>query len=86
MAINAGHMTGFAAGLGAAAVSFYVYKKNQARVDDWLRQQGINVPASSAKDPAAMSLEELVREKEHLEDVIAEREIAGGGELATESA
>ena len=86
MAINSDHVTGFAVGLGTAAIGFYVYKKNQARVDEWLRQQGINVPASSSQDPTSMSLQELVREKERLEDVIAEREMAGGSESAAESA
>jgi hypothetical protein len=86
MAINSNHITGFAVGLGAAAVGFYLYKKNQAHVDDWLRKQGINVPASSPRDPASMSLEDLVREKERLEDIIAEHEMAGGGETAPESA
>ena len=50
-----------------------------------LRQQGINVPASSSKDAASMSLEELVREKEQLEDVIAEREMAAGSESVAET-
>ena len=85
MAINADHMTGFAVGLGSAAAAFYFYKKNQGRVDEWLRQQGINVPASSSKDPGAMSLEELVLEKERLEDIIAEREMAAGAKTAAES-
>jgi len=50
MAINSNHVTGFAVGLGVAAVGF---------------------------DAGGMSLEDLVREKERLEDLIAEREIAG---------
>jgi hypothetical protein len=85
MAIKSEHIMGFAAGLGAAAVGFYVYKKNQARVDDWLRQHGVNVPGSSSQNPASMSLEELVREKERFEDMIAEREMAAGSEPAAES-
>jgi cation-transporting P-type ATPase C len=39
------------------------------------RGQGINLPVSTAADPASLSLEDLVREKEKLEDLIAEREI-----------
>lgn len=85
MAINSNHITGFLIGLGAAGVGFYVYKKNQAKVDAWLRRQGINVPGSGGGDPAAMSMEELVAEKEHLEDLIAEREMAAQGEAAPEA-
>jgi hypothetical protein len=86
MAINSDHVTGFAVGLGAAAVGFYLYKKNQARVDDWLREQGVNVPAAASRDTASMSLEELTLEKERLEDLIAEREMAAGSESAPEEA
>jgi len=80
MAINSNHVTGFVVGLGIAAVGFYAYKKNQTQVDDWLRRQGVQVPAAGIKDVTAMSLEELVTEKEHLEDVIAEREMATDGD------
>lgn len=76
MAINSSHVTGFAAGIGVAALGFYVYKMNQAQVDEWLRKQGFKVPAASGKDSSAMTLEELVGEKERLEDIIAEREMA----------
>jgi hypothetical protein len=84
MAINNNHLAGFVVGIGVAGLAFYAYKKNQAAVDDWLRQQGIQVPAAGATDPAALSLEELVTEKERLEDIIAEREMgAGEAEPAT---
>ena len=76
MAINSDHLMGFGVGIGAAAVGFYAYKKNQARVDAWLRQQGLNVPAAASADAASLSLEDLVLEKERLEDLIAERELA----------
>jgi hypothetical protein len=74
MAINAQHVTGFVIGLGAAAAGFYFYKKNQKKVDAWLRQQGINLPVTGGSDYGPMTLEELIREKESLEDLIAERE------------
>jgi hypothetical protein len=76
MSINSNHVTGFAVGLGAATVGFYLYKRNQARVDQWLRSKGIHVPQAVAADPASMSLEELMARKERLEDLIAEREMA----------
>jgi len=74
MSVTTDHVTGFAVGLGAAALGFYLYKKNQNQVDCWLRQQGINVPQGNGKNEASMPLEELMREKERLEDLIAERE------------
>ena len=76
MNINSNHVIGFVAGAAVAAGGFYLYKKNQAQVDTWLRQQGINIPSRATVDPSAMSLEDLVTEKERLEDVIAEREMA----------
>jgi hypothetical protein len=75
MGVNTEHVTGFAVGLGAAALGIYLYKKNRQHVDQWLRQQGINVPESPSKHADALSMEELVREKERLEDLIAEREL-----------
>jgi len=39
MGVNTDHLAGFVVGLGAAALGFYAYKKNQSHVDDWLRQQ-----------------------------------------------
>ena len=74
MAINTDHVTGFVVGVGAAAVGMYLYKQNQQKVDQWLRQQGIHLPQPGVKDERGMSLEELTREKERLEDLIAERE------------
>jgi hypothetical protein len=76
MPINSNHVTGFAVGLGAAAVSFYLYKRNQAKVDQWLGSKGIHFPQSPAADPASMSIEDLMARKERLEDLIAEREMA----------
>jgi hypothetical protein len=74
--MNSDHFTGFVFGLGATALGIYFYKKNKQQVDDWLRQQGINLPQSEGESSATMSMEELVREKERLEDLIAERELA----------
>jgi len=86
MAINSDHVTGAIVGLGLSALGFYLYKQNQHRVDGWLREQGINVPQAAAKNETAMSLEELTREKEHLEDLIAERETQPKEQPATEPA
>lgn len=74
MAITSQHVTGFAAGLGVSALTFYVYKKNQAKVDQFLRDHGIQVASLIERDPQSMSLKELIKAKEDLEDMIAERE------------
>jgi hypothetical protein len=68
-------MTGFVVGVGTAGLGFYLYKKNQSQVDEFLKKQGIQLPVNTGQDYATMSLEELVTEKEKLEDLIAEREI-----------
>ena len=74
MAISSQHVTGFVAGLGVSALSFYLYKKNQAKVDQFLNDHGIQVSSVMARDPESMSIKELVKAKEDLEDIIAERE------------
>jgi hypothetical protein len=76
MPITSQHVTGVVIGLGVAAAGFYLYKKNQKQVDAWLESQGIHFPGASASDHESMTLEELVRQKERLEDLIAEREAA----------
>lgn len=76
MAITGQHVTGFLVGAGATAAGLYAYKKNQAQINAFLRSQGIPIPMTESKDPSSMSLEELVKEKERLEDLIAEREMA----------
>ncbi len=83
MNLNSQHITGFIVGIGVAGLGFYLYKKNQSQVDEFLRKQGIQLPVDSGKDFAAMDLEELVSEKEKLEDLIAEREITGKEEKKT---
>ena len=86
MPITSQHVTGFIVGLGAAAAGFYLYKANQKQVDAWLENQGIKIVDSGAGDPASMTLEELVRQKERLEDLIAEREYAAEQKLAADKA
>ena len=86
MAITSKHVTGFMIGLGAAAAGYIMYKQNQDKVDAFLRERGINMPADSGKDPSAMSLEELVTRREHLEDLIAEKEYAASQAAPEEEA
>ncbi len=73
--INKDHITGALVGVGVCAVGYYAYKKNQEKVDNFLRNQGINIANENCKDYAAMSLEELMETKEAIEDFIAEKEM-----------
>lgn len=74
--LSTGKIIAFGAGVGTAAAGFYLYKKNEAKVHDFLRSQGINVPeSSSGKAVHELSLEELVTAKEQYEDLIAEKEL-----------
>jgi hypothetical protein len=82
------HLTGFAAGVVLSAVAFYWYDQNRDRVDQFLQAQrmGSGQPGVSwgqGPQPVPMqtggstggqtpSLEELMRQKEQLEDMIAE--------------
>lgn len=75
MNISSSHVISFAAGVVVSAGGYYLYRKNQDLVDGWLREQGIAVPQKTGLTPETMSLEELVTEKERLEDIIATREM-----------
>ena len=65
---------GILIGVGASNVGFCAYKHNEDKVDDFLRRHGVKV-----KSPAAgfetMSVEDLMRTKETIEDMIAEKEM-----------
>ncbi len=72
------HVKGALVGVGVAALGFYLYKKNQDKVESYLRKNGINVPGSAEKNFTNYSMEELVETKERLEDLIAEKEMTSG--------
>ena len=65
---------GILIGVGASVVGFCMYKHNEDKVDNFLRRHGVKV-----KSPAAgfetMSVEDLMRTKETIEDLIAEKEL-----------
>ena len=65
---------GILIGVGASIVGFCAYKHNEGKVDDFLRRHGVKV-----KSPAAgfetRSVEDLMRTKETIEDLIAEKEM-----------
>ncbi|MBS9775698.1 MAG: hypothetical protein KGV57_01240 [Fusobacterium sp.] len=67
------HLVGAAIGLGAAVGAIYLYKKNQAKVDEFLKKQGINIKPSTTQNFDGMDIESLTEMKEHLEDLIAEK-------------
>lgn len=72
--VSSDHLMGVAVGVGACAVGYYIYKKNEDQVDTFLKKQGINLPASTNKNYNAMTIEELMETKELIEDLIAEKE------------
>ena len=76
MAITTDHLVGAAVGVGVAAVGFYLYKKNQDKIDDFLRAHGLDIQVNENKPLAKMNVEELATLKERVEDMIAEREQA----------
>ena len=57
---------GILIGVGVSVVGFCAYKHNEEKVDDFLRRHGVNV-----KSP----VEDLMRTKETIEDLIAEKEM-----------
>ena len=75
-AITKNHLVGAAVGVGVAAVAFYLYKKNQAKVNEFLRKQGINIKTSSCASLENLDIEGLTEMKEHIEDLIAEKSAA----------
>lgn len=75
VSINKDHITGALVGVGVCAAGYYIYKKNQTKVDEFLKKQGINISNDSTKDYSNMSLEELMETKETIEDLIAEKEL-----------
>ena len=75
--ITKAHVVGAAVGIGVVAVGYYLYKRNQNKVDDFLRNQGINVKSNDSANYDNMSVEALTEVKEHIEDLIAEKEANG---------
>ena len=84
--INSDHLKGAAVGVGACAVGYYLYTKNEEQVDSFLKKQGISLPASGNKNYNSMSIEELMETQELIEDIIAEKEMDTASEtvVATE--
>ena len=75
------HLIGAAVGIGTVAMGLYLYKKNQSKVDNFLRSQGINIKPTSNLNLDNLDLEGLTEMKEHIEDLIAEKNIAEESEI-----
>ena len=65
---------GILIGVGVSAVGFYLYKKNEEKVDSFLRGRGMDIKPR-VSNYETMSVEELMRAKETIEDLIAEKEM-----------
>ncbi len=64
---------GILIGVGVSAIGFYAYKQNEEKVDNFLRSHGVKVKTPTAGFET-MSVEDLMRTKENIEDLIAEKE------------
>ena len=64
---------GILIGVGVSAIGFYAYKQNEEKVDNFLRNHGMKVKTPTAGFET-MSVEDLMRTKESIEDLIAEKE------------
>lgn len=84
MPITKDHILGVAVGVGVAAAGYYLYKKNQDKIDEILRSHGMDIPVNENKPLESMSIEELATFKEQIEDMIAERELSAQEQPKTE--
>lgn len=75
--ITKAHVVGAAVGIGVTVAGYYLYKKNKTKVDAFLRNQGINIKSFDSVNYEDMSVEALTETKEHIEDILAERELNG---------
>lgn len=75
--ITKAHVVGVAVGVGVTVAGYYLYKKNKNKVDAFLRNQGINIKSCDNVNYEDMSVEALTETKEHIEDILAERELNG---------
>ena len=75
--ITKAHVVGAAVGIGVTVAGYYLYKKNKTKVDAFLRNQGINIKSCDSVNYEDMSVEALTETKEHIEDILSERELNG---------
>ena len=65
---------GILIGVGISAAGFLLYKNNEEKVDNFLRRNGIQVKTPTGSLDS-LSVEELMRTRERIEDLIAEKEL-----------
>ncbi|WP_413304366.1 hypothetical protein AA0X95_00835 [Bacillus sp. 1P10SD] len=71
MAFNRDFLMGFVSGTVVGAVGYRLYEQNNGQLKSLIQN---NVPALSFQAPRAeLTMEELVSQKERLEDLIAEK-------------
>lgn len=78
MALNKDFLMGFVSGTVVGAVGYRLYEQNSGQLKQLIQQ----APASAGmggfnEGGAAPSIEELVAQKERLEDLIAEKQTTG---------
>jgi hypothetical protein len=76
MGLKIDHLAGFVLGVGVTAFALAVYAKNRGGLAALTRRLGGKPTKTADTDYEDKSLDELVREKEHLEEMIADRELA----------
>jgi len=77
------HVVGFVGGVACTAAAFYWYTQNREKVQEFLAAQERAMAAARASAPVAepskkLSLQELMAQKERLDDLIAEYTAANG--------
>lgn len=75
--IKKAYITGALIGAGVTALGYYLYKKNQQKVDDFLCEQKIEVKSPISPNYEDMDLETLNETKTRLEEIIAIKEVNG---------
>jgi hypothetical protein len=72
MAFNRDFLMGFVSGTVVGAVGYRLYEQNNGQLKSLIQD---NVPTLSIQSPRAdLTVEELVSQKERLEDLIAEKQ------------
>lgn len=78
MALNKDFLSGFISGTVVGAVGYRLYEQNSGQLQSLIQQKtqfGLPQPQQNGEDnQAAPTIEELVAQKERLEDLIAEQE------------
>lgn len=77
-------LKGVAIGVGVCAAGYVLYKHNEDAVNSFLNNHGFNIESKNGSDFYSMSLEKLMETKEVIEDIIAEKDLAGITIVSTE--